>query len=78
MPAKDREAVPDLTAFGDRCAVLRRQASSYKIRAKSVGYVLFYEEGAETGPFFISAYAALNVLCGSITNFFGTPASNSP
>ena len=24
------------------------------------------------------AYAALNNLCGSITNFFGTPASNSP
>ncbi len=23
-------------------------------------------------------YAALNNLCGSITNFFGTPASNSP
>lgn len=23
-------------------------------------------------------YAALNILCGSITNFFGTPASNSP
>ncbi|CAH0210029.1 hypothetical protein SRABI06_02130 [Pseudomonas brassicacearum] len=25
-----------------------------------------------------TAYAALNNLCGSITNFFGTPASNSP
>ena len=22
--------------------------------------------------------AALNILCGSMTNFFGTPASNSP
>jgi hypothetical protein len=26
----------------------------------------------------LKAYAALNILCGSITNFFGTPASNSP
>ena len=31
-------------------------------------------------PFCIALkpYAALNNLCGSITNFFGTPASNSP
>jgi hypothetical protein len=28
--------------------------------------------------FFAETYAALNNLCGSITNFFGTPASNSP
>jgi hypothetical protein len=28
--------------------------------------------------FCVEAYAALNSLCGSITNFFGTPASNSP
>lgn len=26
----------------------------------------------------VKPYAALNSLCGSITNFFGTPASNSP
>jgi len=26
----------------------------------------------------VKTYAALNILCGSITNFFGTPASNSP
>jgi hypothetical protein len=28
--------------------------------------------------FGLKTYAALNSLCGSITNFFGTPASNSP
>jgi hypothetical protein len=28
--------------------------------------------------YYAKTYAALNILCGSITNFFGTPASNSP
>ena len=52
-----------------------------KISKYDVEHMIYsiYKNGDPKSPFLIpSPYAALNILCGSITNFFGTPASNSP
>jgi len=52
-----------------------------KSNRKPFTYIVRNKKGDITVALFPSClqpYAALNNLCGSITNFFGTPASNSP
>ncbi|MCS3837705.1 hypothetical protein HNR03_002312 [Pseudomonas sp. JAI111] len=51
------------------------------VTTQSVGTIIIEQKNGDPRVavlYCVKSYAALNSLCGSITNFFGTPASNSP
>ena len=61
--------------WADAFAAVRR---SYRGLGHSIGLYAALVGAACSREGIGPAYAALKSLCGSMTNFFGTPASNSP